>query len=129
MLRIILFFHPEQPKRPKQNVTYRLCSSLVQKLKSPAADCITSKKSSGRISHIKKVQEQNLPNQKSPKAEYQHGFNLVLCYHIGWTTSMPFAVIHPTYLRTNPWNFHEKILGINGAGKWHFFGFRLLSFF
>ena len=30
--------------------------------------------------------------------------------HIGWTTSMPFASIYPTYPRTNPWNFAKKYL-------------------
>ena len=30
--------------------------------------------------------------------------------HKGWVTSMPFALIYPTYPGTNPWNFHEKIL-------------------
>ena len=28
--------------------------------------------------------------------------------HIGWATSMPFTLIHPTYPRTNLWNFWEK---------------------
>ena len=28
--------------------------------------------------------------------------------HIDWATSMPFASINPTNLRTNPWNFHKK---------------------
>ena len=41
--------------------------------------------------------------------------------HIGWATSMPFASINPTNPRTNPWNFHKKILRIGGAGKWPFF--------
>ena len=48
--------------------------------------------------------------------------------HMGWATSKPFASIYPTHPRTNPWNFHEKILRIGGAGKWHFFGFWLLGF-
>jgi hypothetical protein len=33
----------------------RLCSSLVQKLKSPAAECPTSENSGSRISDVKKV--------------------------------------------------------------------------
>ena len=41
--------------------------------------------------------------------------------HIGWATPMPFASINPINWRTNPWNFHEKILRIVGAGKWGFF--------
>ena len=35
--------------------------------------------------------------------------------HIGWTTSMPFASINPINPRTNPWNFHEKNLRIEGV--------------
>ena len=45
--------------------------------------------------------------------------------HIGWSTPMPFASINPTNPRTNPWNFHEKILRIGGAGKWGFYPFFL----
>ena len=41
---------------------------------------------------------------------------------------MPFASIYPNYPRTNPRNFRKKILRIGGTGKWHFFGFWLLSF-
>ena len=41
--------------------------------------------------------------------------------HIGWATPMPFASINPTNQRTNPWNFHEKILRIGGTAKWAFF--------
>ena len=41
---------------------------------------------------------------------------------------MPFVSIYSIHPRTNPWNFHEKILRIGGAGKWHFFGFWLLGF-
>ena len=33
---------------------------------------------------------------------------------------MPFTSINPTNPRY-PWNFHEKILRIGGAGKWVFF--------
>ena len=48
--------------------------------------------------------------------------------HIGWAKSMPFASINPTNPRTNPWNFHEKILRIGGAGKWGFFEAAILNF-
>ena len=40
--------------------------------------------------------------------------------HIGWAPSMPFASINPTNPRTNPWNFHEKILRIDEALKMTF---------
>ena len=46
----------------------------------------------------------------------------------GWAKSMPFASINPTNPRTNPWNFHEKILRIGGAGKWGFFEAAILNF-
>ena len=48
--------------------------------------------------------------------------------HIGWATSMPLASINSTNPRTNPWNFHEKILRIGGAGKWEFFEAAILNF-
>ena len=41
--------------------------------------------------------------------------------HMGRATSMPFTSINSTNPRTNPWNFHEKILRIGGAEKWGFF--------
>ena len=47
---------------------------------------------------------------------------------MGWAKSMPFASINPTNPRTNPWNFHEKILRIGGAGKWGFFEAAILNF-
>ena len=34
---------------------------------------------------------------------------------------MPFVSINSTNQRTNPWNFCEKILRIEGARKWAFF--------
>ena len=40
--------------------------------------------------------------------------------HIDWATSMPFASINPTHPRTNPRNFHEKILRIGKALKMTF---------
>ena len=40
--------------------------------------------------------------------------------HIGWATPMPFASSNSTHPRTNPWNFHEKILRIGGALKMTF---------
>ena len=46
-----------------------LGSSLVKKLKSPAAECLTSEKSSSKISHIKKVKQQFLLQHKSPAAK------------------------------------------------------------
>ena len=48
--------------------------------------------------------------------------------HIGWAKSMPFTSINPTNPRTDPWNFHEKILRIGGAGKWGFFEAAILNF-
>ena len=42
---------------------------------------------------------------------------------------MPFASINSTNPRTNPWNFHEKILRIGGAGKWGFFEAAILNLF
>jgi len=48
--------------------------------------------------------------------------------HISWDISMPFASINSTNPRTNPWNFHEKILRIGGAGKWGFFEAAILNF-
>ena len=48
--------------------------------------------------------------------------------HIGWATSMPFASINPTNIRTNLWKFHGKILRIGGAGKWGFFEAAILTF-
>ena len=45
-----------------------------------------------------------------------------------WATSLPFASINPTNPRTNPWNFHEKILRIGGAAKWVFFKSAVLNF-
>ena len=49
--------------------------------------------------------------------------------HVGWAMSMPFASINSTNPRTNPWNFHKKILRISGAGKWLFFRRPLWFFF
>ena len=48
--------------------------------------------------------------------------------HTSWATPMPFASINPTNPRTNPWNFHEKILRIGGPGKWGFFEAAILNF-
>ena len=49
--------------------------------------------------------------------------------HIGWTRSMPFASINPTNPRTNPGNFHEKILRIGGVENLSFFESAILIFF
>ena len=49
--------------------------------------------------------------------------------HIRWTTSMPFASCNPTKLRTNLWNFHEKISRIGDFEKWPFFESAILIFF
>ena len=38
----------------------------------------------------------------------------------GLSKTMPFASINPTNPRTNPWNFHEKILRIDEALKMTF---------
>ena len=42
---------------------------------------------------------------------------------------MPFASFNPTNPRTNPWNFHKKILRIGGVGKSAFFKSAILNFF
>ena len=42
---------------------------------------------------------------------------------------MPFTSINPTNPRTNPWNFHKKILRIGGAGKRGFLESAILIFF
>ena len=49
--------------------------------------------------------------------------------HIDWATSLPFASINPTNPRTNPWNFHKKILRIGGVEKLSFFESAILNFF
>ena len=40
---------------------------------------------------------------------------------------MPFASTNPTNPRTNPWNFHKKILRIGGVGKSAFFKSAILN--
>ena len=47
---------------------------------------------------------------------------------IGWARPIPFASINSTNPRTNPWNFHEKILRIGRAGKWGFYESAILNF-
>ena len=47
--------------------------------------------------------------------------------HIVWVTLMPFASINSTNPRIDPWEFHEKILRIGGAGKWGFFEAAILN--
>ena len=42
---------------------------------------------------------------------------------------MSFASTNSTHKRTNPWNFHEKILRIDGAGKLPFYESAILNFF
>ena len=42
---------------------------------------------------------------------------------------MPFASFNSTNPRTNPWNFHKKILRIGGVGKSAFFKSAILKFF
>ena len=49
--------------------------------------------------------------------------------HISWATPMPFPSINSINPKTNPWNFHEKILRIGGAGKWPFLGGHFDFFF
>ena len=52
--------------------------------------------------------------------------------HISRDISMPFASINSTNPRTNPWNFHDKIFRIGGAGKLAFcfvFWFLVLGLF
>ena len=48
--------------------------------------------------------------------------------HIGWAPTMPFASINPTNPRTDPWNFHKKILRIDRVEKWTFFESAILNF-
>ena len=48
--------------------------------------------------------------------------------YIGWARPMPFASINSTNPRTNPWNFHEKILRIGRVRKWGFFEAAILNF-
>ena len=48
--------------------------------------------------------------------------------HISWAKPMPFVSINSTNPRTNPWEFHEKILRIGEAGKWGFFEAAILNF-
>ena len=48
--------------------------------------------------------------------------------HINCAIPMPFASINSTNPRTNPWNFHEKMLRIGRAGKWGFFEAAILNF-
>ena len=48
--------------------------------------------------------------------------------HISWAVPMPFASINSANPRTNPWEFHEKILRIGGAEKWAFFEAAILNF-
>ena len=73
--------------------------------------------------------------QKRPKNTKNAFFACFWAYvgqphdHISWATPMPFASINSTNPRTNPWNFHEKILRIGGAGKWGFFESAILKFF
>ena len=49
--------------------------------------------------------------------------------HISRATPMPFASIRSTNPRINPWNFHDKILRIGGAGKWGFFELAIFFIF
>ena len=48
--------------------------------------------------------------------------------HISWAKPMPFASNNSTNPRTDPWEFHQKILRIGGAGKWGFFEAAILNF-
>ena len=67
--------------------------------------------------------------QNSLKTQKQHFLPVGQPHdHISWATPMPFASINSTNPRTNPWNFHEKILRIGGAGKWGFFEAAILNF-
>ena len=78
-------------------------------------------------------------NSKTPKNGFLVFFGCFWAYvgqphnHTGWATSMPFASINPTNLRTNPWNFWKEILRIGDFEKTQFFwvghfGFFLLHF-
>ena len=48
--------------------------------------------------------------------------------HLSWAVPMAFASINSANPRTNPWEFHEKILRIGGAEKWAFFEAAILNF-
>ena len=48
--------------------------------------------------------------------------------HIGWAIPMPFASMNSTNPRTDPWNFHKKILRIGDFEKWPFFESAILNF-
>ena len=73
--------------------------------------------------------------QKRPKNTKNAYFACFRAYvgqphgHIGWATSLPFASINPTNPRTDPWNFHKKILRIGGVEKLSFFESAILNFF
>ena len=49
--------------------------------------------------------------------------------HIGWATLMSFTSIIPTDYRTNPTQYHEKNLRIDGFAKRSFFESAILEFF
>ena len=55
--------------------------------------------------------------------------NRATVIYVGWATSMPFASINSTNPRTNPWNFHKKILRIGDFEKLSFFESAILIFF
>ena len=48
--------------------------------------------------------------------------------HIGWDKSMLFASINPSNPRTDPWDFHKKILRIGDFEKCTFFESAILNF-
>ena len=49
--------------------------------------------------------------------------------HISWATLMPFTSIIPTDYRTNPTQYHEKILRIDGFAKHSFLSLPFWIFF
>ena len=65
--------------------------------------------------------------KSSQKTQKAHFFACFWAYvghphdHISWATPMPLASINSTNPRTNPWNFHEKILKIWRCWKMSFF--------
>ena len=64
---------------------------------------------------------------KNTKIAFLPFFELIS--YIGWTTSMPFTSIYSMHPRTNPWNFHEKILRIDGVENLSFFCVGHFDFF
>ena len=69
-----------------------------------------------------------LPDISSKMAKKHKKCIFCLFLSLFWTaSSMPFASINPTSPRTDPWNFHKKILRIGDFEKWPFFESAILN--